>query len=111
MVVMTHGDKNFSHKSLMEDHLHNLKAKFVAFINLSSTRYWINAHFSQEARNVTTEMTNICRDFLSKRWCVYETWMNVQHALCEWNKNHPNQPIVTMETFEKEIIDKKEPYL
>jgi uncharacterized short protein YbdD (DUF466 family) len=35
----------------------------------------------------------------------------VQHGLCEWNKNHPNQPIVTMETFEKEIIDKKEPYL
>ncbi len=34
-----------------------------------------------------------------------------QHGLCEWNKNHLNEPIVTMETFEKEIIDKKEPYL
>jgi hypothetical protein len=35
----------------------------------------------------------------------------MQHGLCEWNKHHPNQPIVTMETFEKEIIDKKEPNL
>jgi hypothetical protein len=31
MVVMTHGDKNFTHKILLEDHLHNLKAKFAAF--------------------------------------------------------------------------------
>jgi hypothetical protein len=33
------------------------------------------------------------------------------NMLCEWNKHHPNQPIVTKETFEKEIIDKKEPNL
>jgi hypothetical protein len=42
---------------------------------------------------------------------TYKACMNVQHGLCEWNKHHPNQPIVTKETFEKEIIDKKEPNL
>ncbi|CAM6048220.1 unnamed protein product, partial [Sphagnum compactum] len=111
MVVMTHGDKNFTHKPLMEDHLRNLKAKFAAFINISCTCFWINAHSSQEARDVATEVTNICGDILKKMVDVYEACMTVQHGLCEWNKNHLNQPIVTMETFEKEIIDKKEPYL
>jgi hypothetical protein len=111
MVVMTHGDKDFTHKSLMEDHLHNLKAKFAAFINLSSTFYWINAHSSQKAKDVTTEVTRTCGDILKKTVPIYEACMNVQHGLCEWNKHHPNQPIVTMETFEKEIIDKKEPNL
>ncbi|CAM6039827.1 unnamed protein product, partial [Sphagnum compactum] len=111
MVVMTHRDKNFIHKSLMEDHLHNLKAKFAAFINLSSTCQWINAHSSREARDVTTKVTNTCGDILKKQVHVYEACMNVQHGLCEWNKHHPNQPIITKETFEKEIIDKKEPDL
>ncbi len=108
---MTHGNKNFAHKSFMEDHLHNLKAKFVAFINLFCTCFWINVHSSQEAKDVATKVTNICGDILKKTVHVYEACMNVQHGLCEWNKNHPNQPIVTMEIFEKEIIDKKEPYL
>ncbi|CAK9198142.1 unnamed protein product [Sphagnum troendelagicum] len=111
MVVMTHGDKNFTHKSLIEDHLRNLKAKFAAFINISYTCFWINAHSSREARNVATEVTNICGDILKKMAHVYEACMNVQHGLCEWNKHHPNQPIVTKETFEKEIIDKEEPNL
>ncbi|CAK9198148.1 unnamed protein product [Sphagnum troendelagicum] len=111
MVVMTHGDKNFVLKNLMEDHLHNLKAKFATFINLSSTCYLINAHSSQEARDVTTKVTNTCRDILKKMVKVYRACMNVQHGLSEWNKHHPNQPIVTKKTFEKEIIDKNEPYL
>jgi hypothetical protein len=111
MVVMTHGDKNFIHKSLVENHVRNLKAKFVAFINLSSRCYWINAHSSQEAKDVTNEVTNTCADILKKMVHTYKACMNVQHGLCEWNKHHPNQPIVTMETFEKEIIDKKEPNL
>jgi hypothetical protein len=88
-----------------------LKAKFAPFINLSSTCYWINAHSSEEARDVTTEVTNTCGDILKKMVHIYEACMNVQHGLCEWNKHHPNQPIVSMETFEKEIIDKKEPNL
>jgi hypothetical protein len=95
----------------VENHLHNLKAKFAAFINLSSTCYWINAHSSQEARDVTTRVTNTCGDILKKMVHIYEACMNVQHGLCEWNKDHPKQPSVTMETFEKEIIDKKEPNL
>jgi hypothetical protein len=111
MVVMTHGDKNFLHQSPMEDHLHNLKAKFAAFINLSFTCYWINAHSSQEAKDVTTQVTNTCGDILKKMVHIYEACMNVQHGLCEWNKHHPNEPIVTKGTFEKEIIDKKEPNL
>jgi uncharacterized short protein YbdD (DUF466 family) len=111
MVVMTHGDKNFTHKILMKYHLHNLKAKFATFINLSSTCYWINAHSSREARDVTIKVTNTCGDILKKMVNVYKACMNVQHGLCEWNKHHPNQPIVTKETFEKEIIDKKEPNL
>jgi hypothetical protein len=88
-----------------------LKAKFAPFINISCTCFWINAHSSCEARDVATEVTNICGDILKKMVHVYEACMNVQHGLCEWNKNHLNQPIVTLETFEKEIIDKKEPYL
>jgi hypothetical protein len=111
MVVMTHGDKNFPHHNPMEDHLLNLKAIFAPFIDLSSTCYWINAHSSQEARDVTTKVTKTCGDILKKMVNVYKACMNVQHGLCEWNKNHPNQPIITMETFEKEIIDKVEPYL
>jgi negative regulator of replication initiation len=111
MVVMTYSDKNFTHKSLVEDHLHNLEAKFSAFINISSTCYWINAHSSQEATYVTTKVTNTCGDILKKMVHIYEACMNVQHGLCVWNTHHPNQPIVTMETFEKEIIDKKEPNL
>jgi hypothetical protein len=34
--------------------------------------------------------------------------MNVQHGVREWDRKHPSQPIVTMETFEKEIMDKEE---
>ncbi|CAM6080201.1 unnamed protein product [Sphagnum tenellum] len=111
MVVMTHGDKNFTHKPLVENHLRCLNAKFAAFINLSSTCYLINAHSSQEARDVTTKVTNTCGDILKEMVQVYRACMNVQHGLCEWNKHHPNQPIVTKETFEKKIIDKKEPNL
>jgi len=111
MVVMTHGDKNFLHQRPIEDHLHELKAKFAAFINLSSTCYWINAHSSQEARDVTTKVTNTCGEILKKMVPIYKACMNVQHGLCEWNKQNPKKPIVTMETFEKEIIDKKEPNL
>ncbi|KAH9544644.1 hypothetical protein CY35_12G005200, partial [Sphagnum magellanicum] len=111
MVVMTHGDKNFPHQRPIEDHLHELKAKFAAFINLSSTCCWINAHSSQKVKDVTTKVTNTCGDILKKMVHIYEACMNVQHGLCEWNKHHPNQPIVTMETFEMEIIDKKEPNL
>jgi hypothetical protein len=111
MVVMTHGDKKFPHQRPIEDHLHELKANFAAFINLSSTCYWINAHSSQKVKDVTTQVTNTCGDILKKMVHIYEACMNVQHGLCEWNKHHPNQPIVTMETFEKEIIDKKEPNL
>ncbi|KAH9544646.1 hypothetical protein CY35_12G005400, partial [Sphagnum magellanicum] len=111
MVVMTHGDKNFPHQRPIEDHLHELKAKFAAFINLSSTCYWINAHSSQEARDVTIKVTNTCGHILKKMVYIYAACMNVQHGLCEWNKHHPNQPIVTMETFEKQIIDKKAPNL
>jgi hypothetical protein len=88
-----------------------LKAKFAAFINISYTCFWINAHSSYETRNVAIEVTNICGDILKKMAHVYEACMNVQHGLCEWNKHHPNQPIVTKETFEKEIVDKEEPNL
>ncbi len=60
---------------------------------------------------MTIKVTNTCGDILKKMVHIYEACMNVQNGLCEWNKHHPNEPIVTMETFEKEIVDKKEPNL
>jgi hypothetical protein len=83
-----------------------LKARFVDFINLSSNTHSINAHSSQEAKQVLKDVTTTCKNVLDNLPKVYEICLQVQLGICQWIKEHPNQPIVSMQIFEQEIFVK-----
>jgi hypothetical protein len=112
LVVLTNGDKGFQDdKPLVETRLTHLKQKFAAFVDLSPLCHLINAHFSREAKVPVKEVMQNCASILKKVPHIYQACMNVQHGLSEWNRKHPYEPIVTMKTFENDIVHKVEPNL
>ncbi|KAH8934790.1 hypothetical protein BDL97_18G102800 [Sphagnum fallax] len=112
LVVLTNGDKGFQDdKDLVETRLRDLKQKFAAFVDLSPICHLINAHSSREAKVVVKEVMQNCASILKKVPHIYEACMKVQHGLSEWNRTHPHEPIVTMNGFENDIVDKVEPNL
>jgi hypothetical protein len=55
---------------------------------------------------VLKDVTTTCKNVLEKLPKVYETCLHVQLGICQWIKKHPNQPIVSMQIFEREIFAK-----
>ncbi|KAH8966296.1 hypothetical protein BDL97_03G018400 [Sphagnum fallax] len=82
------------------------RERFADFINLSSNTHSINAHSSREAKQVLKDLTTTCKNVLEKLPKVYDTCLHVQLGICQWIKEHPNQPIVSMQIFEKKIFAK-----
>ncbi|KAH9567132.1 hypothetical protein CY35_03G015100 [Sphagnum magellanicum] len=105
-IVLTNNDKKYIHQQFVHDYVQKLKRRFVDFINLSSNTYSINAHSSREAKQVLKDMTNTCKNVLESLPKVYEICLQVQLDICQWIKEHPNQPIVSMQIFEREIFAK-----
>ncbi|CAK9220618.1 unnamed protein product [Sphagnum troendelagicum] len=105
-IVLTNNDQEYIYKQFVDPCVRKLKARFVDFINLSSNTYSINAHSSPEAKQVLKDVTTTCKNVLEKLPKVYETCLHVQLGICQWIKEHPNQPIVSMQIFEKKIFAK-----
>jgi GTPase SAR1 family protein len=105
-IVLTNNDKKYIHQQFVHNYVQKLKARFVDFINLSSNTHSINAHSSREAKQVLKDVTTTCKNVLEKLPKVYETCLHVQLGICQWIKKHPNQPIVSMQIFEREIFAK-----
>jgi len=110
-IVITNADKGFIHEELLKVVVKELANQFRDYINLSLKLHSINAHSLQDARHVVEDVTKTCTNLLDKLPYVFEACVNVQHGLSNWIKEHPYQPIVTMETFKIDIVDKKEPSL
>ncbi len=112
LVVVTNGDKGFQYdKLLVETRLRDLKQKFATSVDLSPICHLINAHFFRKAKVVVTKVMQNCASILKKVSHIYQTCMNVQHGLSEWNRKHPYKPIMTMKAFDNDIIDKVKPNL
>jgi GTPase SAR1 family protein len=105
-IVLTNNDKRYIHLQFVHNIVPKLKARFVDFINLSSNTYSVNAHSSREAQQVLEDVTTTCKSVLEKLPKVYETCLHVQLGICQWIKEHPNQPIVSMQIFEQKIFAK-----
>jgi hypothetical protein len=105
-IVLTNNDKKYIHQKFVHNYVQKLKARFVDFINLSSNTHSINAHSFREAKQVLKDVTTTCKNVLEKLPKVYETCLHVQLGICQWIKEHPNQPIVSMQIFEREIFAK-----
>ncbi|KAH9567131.1 hypothetical protein CY35_03G015000 [Sphagnum magellanicum] len=105
-IVLTNNDQEYIYKQFVDPCVRKLKARFVDFINLSSNTYSINAHSSREAKQVLKDVTTTCKNVLEKLPKVYEICLHVQLDICQWIKEHPNQPIVSMQIFEQEIFAK-----
>jgi hypothetical protein len=111
-IVITNADKRLLiHKELVESDVKELANQFRNYINLSSKLYSINAHSSQQAKDVVDDVTTTCTNVLDKLPHVFQACVNVQHGLYDWIKEHPYQPIVAMQTFKNDIVAKKEPSL
>jgi hypothetical protein len=98
-IVMTNADKKFTNMKINEGDGKSLKSKFDDFINLSLNFYSINAHSFEGARKVVQDVIENYKAILSNLLDVYATCMDMQMALCEWDKSHPREPIIIMETF------------
>ncbi|KAH9532620.1 hypothetical protein CY35_18G008000 [Sphagnum magellanicum] len=107
-IVITNEDKGFIHKEFVESDVKELASQFQDYINLSLTLHSINAHSSRQAKAIVEDVTTTCTNVLHKLPHVFKACVNVQHGLCDWIKEHPYQPIVTMETFKNDIVAKKE---
>jgi hypothetical protein len=105
-IVLTNNDKKYIHQQFVHNYVQKLKRRFVDFINLSSNTYSINAHSSREAKQVLKDVTSTCKNVLESLPKVYEICLQVQLDICQWIKEHPNQPIVSMQIFEREIFAK-----
>ncbi|CAM6049456.1 unnamed protein product [Sphagnum compactum] len=105
-IALTNKDQEYIHKQFMDPCVTKLKARFVDFINLSSNTHSINAHCSREAKQVLKDVTTTCKNVLENLPQVYEICLQVQLGICQWIKEHPNQPIVNMQIFEREIFAK-----
>jgi hypothetical protein len=111
-IVITNADKRLlMHKDLVESNVKELANQFRNYINLSSKLHSINAHSSRQAKDVVDDVTRTCTDVLGNLPHVFQACVNVQHAQSDWIKEHPYQPIVAMQTFKNDIVDKKEPSL
>ncbi len=105
-IVLTNNDKSYIHQEFVHDCVTKLREEFADFINLSSNTYSINALSSQEVKQVCEDVTTTCKSVLENLPKVYKTCSHVQLGICQWIKEHPNQPIVSMQIFEKEIFAK-----
>ncbi|KAH9567141.1 hypothetical protein CY35_03G015600 [Sphagnum magellanicum] len=105
-IVLTNNDKSYTHQQFVHNYVRKLKARFVDFINLSPNTYSINAHSSHEAKQVLKDVTTTCKNVLENLPKVYEICLQMQLGICQWIKKHPNQPIVSMQIFEREIFAK-----
>jgi hypothetical protein len=110
-IVIINADKGLIHKELVESDVKVLTNQFQNYINLSSKLHSINAHSSQQARDVMENVTITCKNVLDTLPHVFGACVNVQEGLSNWIKEHPYQPIVLMETFKNDIVPKKEPRL
>jgi hypothetical protein len=88
-----------------------LANQFRNYINLSSKLHSINAHSSRQARDVVEDVTTTCKNVFNTLPHVFGACVNVQEGLFDWMKEHPYQPIVSMETFKNDIVPKKKPRL
>jgi hypothetical protein len=104
--VFTNEDQEYNQKQFVDLCVRKLKARFVDFINLSSNTHSISAHSSREAKQVLQDVTTTCKIVLENLPKVYEICLQVQLGICQWMKEHPNQPIVSMQIFEREIFAK-----
>jgi hypothetical protein len=109
--VITNADKGLIHKKFVEFDVKELANQFQDYINLSSNLHSINAHSSQQAKDVVEDVTTTCTNVLHTLPNVFKACVNVQEGLSDWIKEHPYQPIVAMETFKNDILAKKEPRL
>jgi GTPase SAR1 family protein len=105
-IVLTNDDRGYNQKQLVNLCVRKLKARFVDFINLSSNTHSINAHSSRETKQVLQDVTSTCKIVLENLPEVYEICLQVQLGICQWIQEHPNQPIVSMQIFEREIFAK-----
>ncbi|CAM6032727.1 unnamed protein product [Sphagnum compactum] len=105
-IVSTNNDQEYIHKQFLDPCVRKLKARFVDFINLSSNTHSINAHCSQQAKQMLKDVTTTCKNVLENLPKVYEICLQVQLGICQWINEHPNQPIVSMQIFEREIFAK-----
>jgi hypothetical protein len=110
-IVITNADKGFKQKEFVESDVKELAKQFRHYINFSLKLHTINAHSSSEARHVVEDVTKTCTSVLHKLPYVFRACVNVQHGLSDWIKEHPDQPIVAMQTFKNDIVAKKEPSL
>jgi hypothetical protein len=110
-IVITNANKGLIHKKLVESNVKKLVNQFRNYVNLSSKLHSINAHSSQQARDVVEDVTITCKNVLDTLPHVFGACVNVQKGLYNWIKEHPYQPIVAMETFKNDIVPKKEPRL
>jgi GTPase SAR1 family protein len=99
-IVFTNEDQEYNQKQFVDLCVRKLKARFVDFINLSSNTHSISAHSSREAKQVLQDVTTTCKTVLENLPKVYEICLQVQLGICQWMKEHPNQPIVSMQIFE-----------
>ncbi len=105
-IVLTNNDQGYNQKQFVNLCVEKLQASFIDFINLSSDTYSINAHSSREAKQVLQDVTTTCKIVLESLPEVYKICLQVQLGICQWIKEHPNEPIVSMQIFEREIFAK-----
>jgi GTPase SAR1 family protein len=93
-IVMTNADKGLTHKELLESDVTELANQFQDYINLSSKLHSINAHSSQQAKDVVEDVTTTCTNVLHTLPNVFKACVNVQEDYLIGSRNIPTNPLL-----------------
>ncbi|KAJ7520246.1 hypothetical protein O6H91_20G074300 [Diphasiastrum complanatum] len=98
-VVLTHCDKPIVGKEVVKKHVEMLKNDFQNYLNMSLNPYFVNAHSSREVKTLAEDVRSTCIKILGLLPHVYEACVHMRYALSQWNKKHPDQPMITKQSF------------
>jgi hypothetical protein len=100
-VVLTHADKigglNVRAKGVVAD----LRSKFTEVVDVSLETFVVNSHSSSSSRVLVQSIQNNVQDLLNALPPVYQVCTTMKLALKDWMSQHPNNPLMSQDTFSK----------
>ncbi len=101
IVVLTHADKigglNVRAKGVVAD----LRSKFTEVVDVSLETFVVNSHSSSSSRVLVQSIQNNVQDLLNALPPVYQVCTTMKLALKDWMSQHPNNPLMSQDTFSK----------
>jgi len=99
IVVLTHADKIGGLNARAKGVVADLRSKFTEVVDVSPEPIVVDSHSSSSSRVLVQSIQDNVQDLLNALPPVYQVCTTMRLALKDWMSQHPNNPLMTQDTF------------